>query len=74
MTTTTTTLTDSQSRGLGALAARTQLRQIESGRRRELNRPDAWCCDRERHAGLRTSEGFDAWHDGWASEMVEVRS
>lgn len=68
----TTTLTESQSRGLGALAARTHLRQIESGSRREPNRAAAWCADREKF--IARGVDFDAWHDGWASEMVEVKS
>jgi hypothetical protein len=64
-----TIITDGQARALGRLAARTQLRQVEEGYRRELNRNAAWCAERERLVAIRTSEGYDAWHDGWAEEV-----
>lgn len=65
-------ITSRESRGLGALAARTQMRQINDGTRRELNRAAAWCADRELYIvrGL----CYDAWHEGWISEISDALS
>jgi hypothetical protein len=60
-------LTERQSRGLGALAARKHLRDVEDGHRREVNRNGAWCADRQRYGVLGLD--FDAWHHGWADEV-----
>lgn len=56
-------------RGLGAMAARWDLRRVERGERREVNKNAAWCRDRELYKGLQTSENHDAWMEGWEHEM-----